>query len=367
MNQINSKIKDRIIKNTICDSNCKINNLNENLKKIKNANLCKYKMNDWHIHLVDFNQETEWMKKLVNYMNKSNINKSVIFWLPVAKMYKWTMKSQPQYYLEDDSPAYYYHHTDSIVVNEYNSLNKEDKERFLPLSCGFNPMDINAAKHIKYLFKNNPWVFSGIWEILYRHDDLTLMTYWEPPRMNTRATYEIFKLAAEYSLPICFHNNITSTGQSDYPKFLSEMEEALRTFPRVKAIFSHCWYSRRVIAPYYTNMIKRLLDTYENLYIDYSWIFFDDVLSKDENSMKEWIELTEKYPTRITFGSDLLWTGLYKTWLVNSRYNDFLSKLTSYTRQRLCLDNVEEIYWWNKNKIENDIIITFPKLSEFKK
>ena len=366
MTQINKKIKEKILEKKICDSKCRIDLLNSSLKKIKQANVCKYKTNDWHIHIVDFNQETEWLKKMLKYMDKFNINKAVIFGLPVAKMYDSSMKSQPKYYLEDDSPAYYFHHTDTIVANEYNSLNKKEKKRFLPLVCGFNPMDINAAKHIKATFKNNPWVFCWIWEVLYRHDDLTLMTYGDPPRMNTRATYEIFKLAATYDLPICFHNNITSTWQSDYPKFLSEMEEALRTFPRVKAIFSHCWYSRRVLAPYYTDMIRRLLDTYENLYIDYSWIFFDDVLCKNEESIKQWVDLTEDYPTRITFGSDLLWTWLYKIWLVNSRYNDFLSRLSPYARQRLCIDNVEEIYWWNKNKIEEDRKVEFPKLSEFK-
>ena len=363
---IKNKLKKKLIENVQQKQETKISNLEKKLKKIKKSVKCKYKTNDWHLHIVDFNQETQWLRNLVKYMDASNINKAVIFGLPVAKMYSETEKSKPRYYLEDDSPAYYFNHTDTILVNEYNKLSKKEKERFFPLACWFNPMDINAAKHIEYTFKNNPWVFSWIWEILYRHDDLTLLTYWEPPRMNTKATYEIFKLAAKYDIPVCFHNNVTSTWQSDYPKFLHEMEKALRSFPRVRAIFSHCWYSRRVYAPYYTDMIKRLLDTYENLYIDYSWIFYDDILAKDDESMQVWIDLTEAYPTRITFWSDLLWNWFHKIWIVNSRYTKFLDKLSSYTRQRICIDNVEEIYWNNKNKIEKNKKIIFPKLSKFK-
>ena len=367
MAEIKKRIRKKIINKAISCSNCELDELKEKIKKIKNSWVCKYRTNDGHIHFVDFNQNTEWSKKMLKYMDKWNINKAVVFGLPVIKKYSSYLKFQPKYYLEDDSPVYYYNNTDNILANEIKILNKKSKDRFFPLVCGFNPMDVNAAEYIKYTFKNNPWVFSGIWEILYRHDDLTLMTYWNPPRMNTKASYEIFKLAAIYDLPICFHNNITSTGQSDYPRFLSEMEEALRYFPRVKAVFSHCWYSRRVHAPYYIPMLKRLLDTYENLYIDYSWIVFDEVISISDTTMDEWVKFTEEYPTRITFGSDLLWNSLYKIWLENSKYTKFLDKLTPYTRERLTLKNVEEIYWGNKNKIEKDKKIEFPKLSEFKK
>ena len=34
-------------------------------------------------------------------------------------------------------------------------------------------MDIDAVKQIERTIRYNPWVFCGIWEVLYRHDDLT--------------------------------------------------------------------------------------------------------------------------------------------------------------------------------------------------
>lgn len=241
-------------------------------------------------------------------------------------------------------------------------MSKDWKKRFYPLICWFDPMDINSVKYIEFMFKNNPWVFCWIGEVFYRHDDLTLLTYWENSRMNTRSTYKIFEFASKYNLPICFHNNLTSTWVSDYPKYLYEMEDVLKKYPRVKSVFCHCWYSRRVIAPYYIDMLTRLLLTYENLYIDYSWIVFDEIICKNDITMEERAIFSEKFSNRIIIGSDLLWTSLYKVWIENSKYNNFLSLLSNEAREKVCISNVENVYWRNKNKTFKEIKL--PKLSK---
>jgi hypothetical protein len=46
-------------------------------------------------------------------------------------------------------------------------------------------------------------------------------------------------------------------------------------------------------------MIQRLLEEYPALYIDYSWVVFEEIIAKTKESLKEWIELTEKFNNRI--------------------------------------------------------------------
>lgn len=108
-------MKDNVIIKKIIDTaiSCEINSKNkyntfkEKINTIKNSGICKYKISDWHLHIVNFNQETEGLERLLEYMDKSNISKSVIFWLPVIKKWDNDERYQPEYYLEDDSPVYY--------------------------------------------------------------------------------------------------------------------------------------------------------------------------------------------------------------------------------------------------------------------
>lgn len=333
-------------------------------KELEQLKWPEFEMIDSHVHVINFVQETEWLEKLLYYMNKANIKKSVIFWMPLKKSWWEHEKKSPEYYLDDDNECYYYSYTDWIVAEEYNKLDSVQKEKFYPLICGFNPMDINAIKHVENMYKYYPWVFCGIWEILLRHDDLTFLTQWEPPRLNNKAIFPILEFATEYDLPVLIHNNISAPGVSDHPKYLYELEMILREFPKCKVIFAHCWVSRRVYAPYYKNMIRRLLEEYPSLYIDYSWAVFEEVIAKNEESLEKWTELTEQFSERILLWSDILWRDFHKIWFINNKFNKLLERLSPTTRENLCINNAERLYWKNRNKVENWNKKIYPTLDD---
>lgn len=338
----------------------------EKLEKLETSIGPKYPMVDAHLHLVDFLWETEGIKNLIYYMDKSNIEKAVIFWTALKKIWAENERERPEYYLDDDNECYYDSGTDTIIANEFNTLSKKEKERFFPLLCGFNPMDIDAVKQIERTIRYNPWVFCGIWEVLYRHDDLTFQTQWEAPRMNTKATSLILEFVSKYDIPIMVHNNITSPSVSDYPKYLHELETMLMEYPKAKVVFAHCGASRRLNAPYYAKMIDRLLTEYPSLYVDYSWVVFDDIISINDVTKEEWVQLTEKFSNRVMIWSDILWNWFYKVWLTNSRYNWFLDSLTPETREKVCRTNAISLYQNSRNKVEKWLKIKYPSLKEIK-
>ncbi|EKD66108.1 MAG: 5-oxoprolinase (ATP-hydrolysing) [uncultured bacterium (gcode 4)] len=333
----------------------------EDLEKIK---WCKHKMIDSHVHIINFMQETEWLEKLLYYMNKTNIKSSVVFWMPVKKNWWEHEKKQPEYYLDDDNECYYYSFTDGIVAEEYNKLSQKNKERFYPLICWFNPMDINAIKHIENMFKFYPWVFCGIWEILLRHDDLTFLTQWEAPRLSNKAIFPILEFATEYDLPVLIHNNISAPWVSDHPKYLNELESILREFPKTKIIFAHCGVSRRVYAPYYAKMIKRLLDEYPSLYMDYSWAVFEEVIAKDEKSLEEWALLSEEFSDRILIWSDILGKDFHRIWFINHKFNKLLAKLSKKAIKNITINNAEFLFGWRKWRVENNERRKYPRLED---
>ncbi len=311
----------------------------------------KYEMIDSHLHVVNFIQETPGGNALIKAMDKANVGKAVIFGLPVAKIWAGQDREPPDYYLANDSRCYYYSYSDVIVAEMVRALPNKQQERLYPLICGFNPTDKYAFRHIERLYNQYPDVWSGIGEILLRHDDLTALTYGDAARANHRALWPVYQFAADHDLPVLMHQNITSVSKSDHPVYLYELEEALRDFPRTRFVLAHCGISRRVNVPFYHEMIKRLLDQYPLLVVDYSWIIFDVVICPNGKPQKEWIELTEEYSERICLGSDMV-TKFERIGPELQRYDVFLDQLSETARANICWHTPERVYSRNKGKVK---------------
>jgi hypothetical protein len=73
---------------------------------------------------------------------------------------------------------------------------------------------------------------------------------------------------------------------------------------------------------------------------------------RNEESVNEWIELTEKFSNRILLGSDILWDWFHKIWYINNRFDTFLDLLTEETRNKLCFENAEKLFSKKKNIVE---------------
>jgi predicted TIM-barrel fold metal-dependent hydrolase len=318
------------------------------LQKLKGS---KHEMIDCHVHIVNFLQETPGLQSLIEYMDATNIKRAVVFGLPVAKLWAETEREAPEYYLDDDSDAYYYSLTDAIVATEYQKLDAASQARLYPTICGFNPNDGNAIKHIERMYKMFPNVFCGVGETFFRHDDLTLLQQGEISRMNNRSVYPILEFCSEYQLPFLVHANVTTTWVHDYPKFLHELEEALRMFPKAPVVFCHCGISRRVFAPFYHQMVERLLSQYPALYVDFSWILYDEVICKGGIVDPDWIALTERFSDRIFLGSDVI-GNFYKLGVTNARYDMFLDTLSPEALKNITVRNAERLYGWRKGRVE---------------
>ena len=97
-------------------------------------------------------------------------------------------------------------------------------------------------------------------------------------------------------------------------------------------------------------MIKRLLDQYPLLVVDYSWIIFDVIICPERKPKKEWIELTEEYSNRICLGSDLV-TKFERLGPEMHRYDVFLDQLSEEARDNVCRNTAERVYGGNKGKV----------------
>jgi hypothetical protein len=303
----------------------------------------KYVIFDAHLHGVNFIQQTDGFKALLREMDKARVEQCVVFGLPVSKQWPEWENEEPTYYLSDESRCYYYSLTDATIAQAYMDLTADNRKRIIPLLCGFSPVDRYAIKHVERIINLYPGVFKGIGEILCRHDDLSNLTYGQPARINHKALFPIFNFAAQHQLPVLVHQNATSVGRQNQLSYTDEMIEMLERFPNTTLVWAHCGVSRRVRIENLHEVIDHLLGKHNNLYVDYSWLVFDNYICPNGQPSENWLEVTEKHSDRICLGSDIFghFESLSKCL---ERYTPFLDCLSKETRDRVCTKTAERLY-----------------------
>ena len=305
----------------------------------------KYEIVDSHLHFVDFLEKTDGFPTLCKAMDMSGVSKSVIFGMPIAKQWDSSMPTSPSYYLSNDSRCYYYSATDYILAEELLASPDWIRERFFPFCCGCNCNDKFAADHLEQILHIYPKFWSGVGEIMSRHDDLTALTYGEPPHVDGEGFRGIYDVAASKGLTVLVHHNVTAQNV-DKVLYLDELKRALAYNRKCKIIWAHVGISRRVEVKNLIKIADDLLRTNSNLWIDISWIVYDYYfLDKfpnnfyDGDTLDDWVKLIEKYPERFLIGTDKV--GHFATYPEEvTKYYKLLDKLKPKTVENICKNNV---------------------------
>lgn len=302
-----------------------------------------YCYSDAHLHYVDFFQESDGMASLLTSMDKGCIEHTMISGISVAKKWHEDEPKRPRYYAGDDAAAYWYSATDTIVAAAVKNLPTEQRKRFHPFLTGFNPNDKNSDGHLRRMLELDPGLWQGIGEVFTRHDDLTALIDGDTPRANNKAMNRVYQLAAEYDLPVLLHSNITSKRERN-PLYLQEIEDPLRNFPNVRFIWAHAGTSLEIHRhqtklEFLLPTLERMLETYQNLYIDLSWSMLKPyLLDAKGRPDAHWLTLVQRYPNRFMLGSDVVGNfNKQKNHLV--AYTPFLDALPEVVARKVALDN----------------------------
>ena len=265
---------------------------------------------DAHLHYVDFMQQSDGSEAMLAAMDKAGVEEAWLFGLPVVKKWQQDAPRRPRYYLGDEAPLYYYSATDDIVAGAVLALPEDQRRRLAPFISGFNPTDMNAARHVEALIKRYPGLWRGIGEVITRHDDLTALTAGETARANHPALMKVYRLAGRHDLPVLLHSNLTSL-REETPIYLGELEDALKSNPDTRFVLAHAGTSGGVEkrqAPLATlnEIIRALLERYDNLYVDLSWSVREHYLIEDGEPRPAWVTLIRDHPDRFVLGSDVV-------------------------------------------------------------
>jgi hypothetical protein len=301
---------------------------------------------DAHIHYVNFNQESQGFESLLRAMDVCEVEKAVIFGLPVKKKWAYHEEIKPAYYLDGYSTCYYYTLTDEFVAHHFSKLAPDDQSRFALLLCGFDPTDKSTPGYLDYMLDKYPF-WKGLGELLLRHDELSLHTAGELPRVNHPALFNLYEYCEKYEFPVLFHHNAQSVGYEHKAVYVHEIREVIDQFPALQFVWAHAGASSRTVADRdYFNIIGDLLQRYPNLAVDISWKVYDQEILNDEQYPKqEYIHLIEQYPEKFMIGSDL--TGKFEGELNNQmkKYDPLLDQLKKETAVKVARQNAERIYF----------------------
>lgn len=258
---------------------------------------------DAHCHLVDFLQESQGLEALLKAADQAGVEHIQIMGLPVIKKWNARDRHKPAYYLGNTNRCYYFNQTDSIVARQYSALAKEDQSRVHPFLCGFNPTDRNCIDHVHRMFDWYPEVWEGIGELLLHRAQLSMLTNGEQARANHPALQDVYNFAAERNIPVQIHSDM-GVASNQEPIYLYEMEEAVRNAPNTRFIWCHAGYNRGLNIPTAPAEIHRMIRTYPNLWVDISWLVFENWIFPKNRINSVWLEIFKEYPDRFFIGSD---------------------------------------------------------------
>lgn len=308
----------------------------------------RYDIIDSHLHFLDFTQNSDGFPALVKAMDAAGVSKSVVFGMPMTKKWDCFMRGKPTYYLSNDSRCYYYSGTDYMLANELLAQPEEIQSRFMPFCCGVDGTDRYAAEQLQKLIRAYPGFWKGIGEIMSRHDDLTALTYGEGIHMDSPAFRDIYDFAASENLPVLVHHNI-SPQNAESPIYEDELIAALEHNRSCRIIWAHIGVSRRIEIEDLLIIAGRLMKENPNLYVDISWLVFDNYIRGDifapnhsEDMLDTWAALIEHYPDRFMIGSDKV--GHFASYPKEiTKYYPLLDRLKPETQIKLCRGNVQRI------------------------
>jgi hypothetical protein len=91
-------------------------------------------------------------------------------------------------------------------------------------------------------------------------------------------------------------------------------------------------------------MVVSLFDKFANLYVDISWVIYDDVICLNLEPKKHWMDAILNYPDRFCIGSDLCghFGHLGKTM---ARYNNLLRRLEPRAQKMVASGNAERLWF----------------------
>ena len=319
--------------------------------------------NDAHFHLTNYVQQGTDMRRYVDEIMGDKVCRSTVFGIPLQQTWSYENSGEfaPTYYLQSDAPLYYYSFTDAYVARSYQKLTPAQQKRLDPMITGFNPADMYGVDHIRRVLELFPGVFTGIGEFTIHKEFVSSKTAGGPASLTSPALDRILDFAAEAGLVVIFHSDVDMpfAKPGAEPVFLKQMKDLLRRHPRTTIIWAHLGLGRIVHPaqgqateeaarnPAFREIVEAMLNdpTLSHVYFDISWDEVAKYAVASPGSIRNTVEMLNKYPDRTLFGTDNVAPPDQAAQLrVYHLWDPIWNQLTPEASQKIRVGNYERLF-----------------------
>lgn len=325
---------------------------------VEKATLPEHTVIDSHFHLLDLTHRSCGTDKIIEAMDASGVEAAVLLGMPCCTKASAMLRDTPVCHLNANSSMYYYSYCDQMVADAWLAMKPPTRCRFAPFMGAFDPTDVNAIDHVKRMYHKYPHMWCGVGKLLFRNNLSHTLQGREISRINHDSMMPIYRFCIKHNLPVLAHHNVDIVGAtpSDDENFayVGEVEEVLTKFPRLVLVWCHCGASRQVGNPKTQHiMIQQMLEKYHNLYVDISWVVWEDIICFQNGGFphKHWVDLIETHHTRFMIGSNCVGhvscgsSGHNILYPDIVKYASLLNSLTPQARQAVARGNAHRLYF----------------------
>jgi len=293
--------------------------------------------------------------------------------MPCCKKWEQQEPEAPLYYQDDNSDCYVYAYADQMVADGWLGLPDNYRERFAPCFASFNPTDKFCIQHVERMYNKYPGMWRSVGEVMCRHDDLTTMLQdKECPTANHPGLKPVYEFCVEKDMPIIIHHNSTQMLEEDGTwEYLWEVEEVLNAYPDLKFIWAHCGVSRRISEPDHHKMCDTMMRKYNNLYLDMSWVVWEDVICKKDDKgvyqpRQEWLQVVERHQDKCIIGSDQVGQFENRLYKEITKYYTMLDKLSDTAARKVAYGNCDRLFFEQNNVSPalKDVVKKYPRANQ---
>ncbi len=287
---------------------------------------------DAHTHFRPFGGPAIPFSELIKYYKKEEVFFVNIF--GIGQKLPWD--SECTYYLDCPGTSV----TPSLsndFINAANIARYKPKNFHITLSMTFpdlsKPKEI--LENIKLLDKEYPNLFKWMGEVNLVKQALFPNGHNSTPMSVIAKWKDFMKVLRDRDIPISFHSDIGHNGDiREQTKYLGLMLEVLNTYPDNKIVWHHMGLSKELteLDPKgHIEMLKKLLDSFPNLYLDFAWRVIPDYYFKEKKSRDMYVKFFNEYSTKLLAGTDFVAAKSKKFYMlkeeidVNSEINKYLN------------------------------------------
>jgi hypothetical protein len=252
---------------------------------------------------------------------------------------------------------------DATTALRYRQLSADARKRLDPMVTGLHVGDMHSSTYLLQKLHEYPGVFTGVGEITVHKEVVEQLFAGKRQASlddNVAPLCKLLETCGGIGMPVVLHCDIASplAQPGDAPAYLAGIQR-LFTDPAVSAttiVWAHAGgLGRFVDAPlgHLTALRAMLADSrYNHVHIDLSWVVVAEKLVASSESMAQWVELIEAFPTRFLYGSDALAPRDPASWgQTYAKYQALMPQLSPACRARVCLGNYLNVFVAARSKV----------------